>query len=275
MMRKQLLIALLCTLALLPACGKEEEPLNWTPSPATPQPTATATADEDAPWSSLTVDDLPTSLADPSGLFSEESPQVYLLGCKLSEDLYLYGLNDGYGGGVLLRQGENLAHFDQAFASPQSPALPELYLTDTDGDGQEELAVRYLMAAQGDRIAYDLHIYRWMDGTCSDLAVTHEVCAEKALAEVTVDYDSSTGKFTLSYGATSAVYQVPGQYQSNPGQLRLDTCFFREQDGVFTVVLGVRLDTTDVLFANVLATIDCEEDDFTLRDIRVEPTTVV
>lgn len=274
MMRKQILIALLCTLVLLPACGKEE-PLNWTPSPATPQPTATATADEDALWSSLTVDDLPTTLADPNDLFSEDSPQVYLLGCKLSEELYLYGLNDGYGGGILLRQGESLTHFDQQFASPQSPALPELYLTDTDGDGQAELAVRYLMAAQGDRIAYDLHIYRWTEDTCSDLAVTHEVCAEKALAEVMTDYDYGTGKFTLSYGSTSAVYQVPGQYQSDPGQLILDTCFFREQDGVFTVVLGARLDATDVLFANVLATIDCEEDGFTLRDIRVEPTTVV
>ena len=42
-----------------------------------------------------------------------------------------------------------------------------------------------------------------------------------------------------------------------------------------TVVQGARLDTTDVLFANVLATIDYEEDGFTLRDIRVEPTTVV
>ena len=274
MMRKQILITLLCTLALLPACGKEE-PLNWTPSSATPQPTAIATTDEDALWSSLTVDDLPTTLADPNDLFSEDSPQAYLLGGRLSEELYLYGLNDGYGGGILLRQGESLAHFDQEFASPQSPALPELYLTDTDGDGQAELAVRYLMAAQGDRIAYDLHIYRWTEDTCSDLAVTHEVCAEKALAEVTTDYDSGTGKFTLSYGATSAVYQVPGQYQSDPGQLILDTCFFREQDGVFTVVLGARLDTTDVLFANVLATIDCEEDGFTLRDIRVEPTTVV
>ena len=55
----------------------------------------------------------------------------------------------------------------------------------------------------------------------------------------------------------------------------LDTCFFRKQDGIFTVVLGARLDTTGVLFANVLATIDLSESDFILRDIRVEPTTVV
>ena len=274
MMRKPILPVLLCALALLSACGKEE-PLNWTPTPATPRPTATVAAEGEAPWASLTVDDLPTSLADPNDLFSEDSPQVYLLGCKLSEELYLYGLNDGYGGGILLRQGEELTHFDQAFASPEAPALPELYLTDTDGDGQEELAVRYLMEAQGDRITYDLHIYRYTEGTWSDLAVTHEVCAQKALDEVTTAYDTGTGQFTLSYGSTSAVYQVPSQHQSDPGQLTLDTCFFREQDGVFTVVLGARLDATGVLFANVLATVDCEGDDFTLRDIRVEPTTVV
>lgn len=273
-MRKPILPALLCALALLAACGKEE-PLNWTPSPATPRPTATAAAEDEAPWTSLTVDDLPTSLADPNDLFSDDSLHVYLLGCKLHEELYLYGLNDGYGGGVLLRCGEEFTHFDQTFASPEAPALPELYLTDTDGDDQEELAVRYLMEAQGDRIAYDLHVYRLVEDTWSDLAVTHEVCAQKALDEVTTAYDTGTGQFTLSYGATSAVYQVPGQYQSHPGQLTLDTCFFREQEGVFTVVLGARLDATGVLFANVLATIDCEGDTFTLRDIRVEPTTVV
>jgi len=274
MMRKPILPALLCALALLAACGKKE-PLNWTPTPATPRPTATAAAEGDAPWASLTVDDLPTSLADPNDLFSDDSPQVYLLGCKLSEELYLYGLNDGYGGGILLRQGEELTHFDQAFASPEAPALPELYLTDTDGDGQEELAVRYLMEAQGDRIAYDLHIYRCTEDTWSDLAVTHQLCAQKALEEVETDYDAAAGRFTLSYGNTSAVYQVPGQYQSDPGRLTLDTCFFREQDGVFTVVLGARLDSTGVLFANVLASIDCEGDNLVLRDIRVEPTTVV
>lgn len=274
MMRKPLLPALLCALALLAACGKEEA-LNWTPTPATPQPTATAAAEEEAPWASLTVDDLPTALADPNDLFSADGPQIYLLGCKLSEELYLYGLNDSYGGGILLRQGEELTHFDQAFASPEAPSLPELYLTDTDSDGQEELAVRYLMEAQGDRIAYDLHIYRRTENTWSDLAVTHQRCAQEALAEVTTDYDAGTGRFTLSYGNTSAVYQVPGQYQSDPGQLTLDTCFFREQDGVFTVVLGARLDSTGVLFANVLATIDCEGDDLVLRDIRIEPTTVV
>ena len=46
-MRKSVLPALLCALALLSACGKEE-PLNWTPTPATPQPTATAPAEGEA-----------------------------------------------------------------------------------------------------------------------------------------------------------------------------------------------------------------------------------
>ena len=40
MMRKPILPVLLCALALLAACGKEE-PLNWTPTPATPWSGAT------------------------------------------------------------------------------------------------------------------------------------------------------------------------------------------------------------------------------------------
>ena len=273
-MRKSVLPALLCALALLSACGKEE-PLNWTPAPVAPQPTATAPAEADAPWTALTVDDLPTALATAADLFSNEEPQIYLLGCKLDEGLYLYGLDEGWGGGVLLRRGEALTHFDQAFSPVETPALPELYLSDWDGDGNEELAVRYLMAADGDRIAYDLHIYDWADGAWTDCGVTHDICAQKALGEVETDYDDATGRFTLSYGSTSAVYQVPAQYRADPGGLTLDTCFFREQDGTFTVVLGARLDATGTLFANILATIDFQDGDFTLRDIRVEPTTVV
>ena len=46
MMRKQILIALLCTLALLSACGKEE-PLNWTPTPTPPPPPPPTPPQED------------------------------------------------------------------------------------------------------------------------------------------------------------------------------------------------------------------------------------
>ena len=72
-MRKSVLAVLLCVLALLAACGKEE-PLNWTPAPVAPQPTAAAPAEEEAPWTALTVDDLPTALAQASDLFSSEEP---------------------------------------------------------------------------------------------------------------------------------------------------------------------------------------------------------
>lgn len=273
-MRKRILPALLCTLTLLTACGGEE-PLNWTPTPATPSPTPVSSSEDEAPWASLTLEDLPAALADPADLFSSDQPQVYLLGCELDEELYLYGLNDGYGGGILLRRGEELTHFDQTFASPEAPALPELYLTDMDGDGIEELDVRYLMGARGDQIVYDLHIYRQEDASWDDLAITHDACAQQALEAVSSDYSAATGQFTLSYGPTSAVYQVPEGVRSNPGQLTLDSCFFREADGVFTVVLGARLDVTGVLFANILATIDCEGEGFVLRDIRIESNTVV
>ena len=65
------LALILCTLALLTACG--EEPLDWTPTPATPQPTPTPSAETEAPWAALTVDDLPTALAEPDDLFPARS----------------------------------------------------------------------------------------------------------------------------------------------------------------------------------------------------------
>lgn len=274
-MLKKSLPGLLCALLLLTGCGGEQ-PLNWTPTPATPTPAPAADDPQsDAPWAALTVEDLPTALADPEDMLLFSSPQVFLLGAQSEKDIWLYGLNPGYGGGILLRRGEVLTHFDQVFLSPSAPALPALYTCDPDGDGEDELAVRYLMEAQGEQIAYDLHFYDWDGSDWSDLAVTHEACAEKALEVLETDYNAGTGSFTLSYGASSAVYQLPEQYRAAPGRLTLDTCFFREDGGTFTVVLGARLDATGTLFANVLAVIDCEGDDFVLRDIRVEPTTVV
>lgn len=269
-MWKMSVAALLCALALLTACGGEE-PLNWTPSPAVPAPTASLPMEEDAPWSALTVADLPAALAKPEDMAAGAADQILLLGCKLEKDIFLYGLGQEYGGGILLRRGEVLTHFDQEFVSPSAPALPELYLTDSDGE--EALAVRYLMSADGDRISYDLHLYTWDGAVWTDCAATHDACARKAMAEVTTDRDGD--RFTLSYGATSAVYQLPDAYRSASGQLVLDSCFFREEEGVFTVVLGARLDVTGVRFANILAAIDWEGTEFSLRDIRIEPTTVV
>jgi len=203
------------------------------------------------------------------GALGEE--EVLLLGRTAVTSLYVLGGDSGI---LLLRNGR-LSHFGQQVSPKDSLSLPELYQWDYDGDGLDELAVRYLMEAEGDQIVYDLHIYDWSDETCTDLPVTRDACADRALAAVTSDYDPGSGTLTLSYGDTSAVYRFPEQYRQSPGRMSFATSFFREQNGVFTVILGARAESTGAWFANVLADIEYDGADFTLRNLRVEPTTVV
>ena len=269
------LLAMCSILLLLSACGGQA-PAIWTPSPTAPAPAPSATPQgSEAPWASITPEQLPTVQADLESLSLLSSPQIFLLGTAPEDDVALYGLNPGYGGGVLLRRGEHLTHFDQVFSPAETPALPELYQLDLDGDGQSELAVRYLASAQAERIVYDLHIYDWDGETWTDCAATGARCAALALRQLTVDYDESSGLLTLSYGLTSATYQVPAQHQGDPGALALDSAFFRSSDGRFTVVLGARAQATGTCFANVLADLEYSDGSFALRNIRIEPTTVV
>lgn len=263
---------LLTALFLLAGCIREEPAPIWTPSPASPTPSAAVSPEpESAWWESLTEEDLPTGLASPDQLDALGEEEVLLLGRTAVTSLYVLGGDSGI---LLLRNGR-LSHFGQQFSPKDSLSLPELYQWDYDGDGLDELAVRYLMEAEGDQIVYDLHIYDWSDETCTDLPVTRDACADRALAAVTSDYDPGSGTLTLSYGDTSAVYRFPEQYRQSPGRISFATSFFREQNGVFTVILGARAESTGAWFANVLADIEYDGADFTLRNLRVEPTTVV
>ena len=206
----------------------------------------------------------PTALAAAEDL-SGTGEQCFMLGHLKDPDISLYGVAGE--DVVLLRRGETLAAFEQVYRAQPQAVLPELWWMDLDGDGAEELAVRYLRDADEDHLVYDLHIYAWDGQRWSDCAVTKDACADRVLSQVEVRREN--GSVTLSYGRTSAVYQLP--QGSGAGRLVLDSGFFRCQDGVFTVVLGARVDQLSH-FANVLADIDYAGGSFTLRNLRVEPT---
>lgn len=261
----------LAALLLLAGCAKKAPAPIWTPSPVSTTPATPSVHQPDAWWDSLTTDALPTALATVEDLEALGDEEVLLLGRTAATALYGLG---GESGILLLRDGE-LAHFEQVLSSQNAPALPSLYQFDYDGDGLDELAVRYLVEAEEDIIIYDVHFYDWSDDLCTDTPATRDVCAEQALEEIDVSYASSTGILTLSYGDTNATYQFPEQYRQSNGQMRLATSFFREENGVFTIVLGARAETTGAWFANVLADIEFDGESITLRNIRVEPTTVV
>ena len=77
--------------------------------------------------------------------------------------------------------------------------------------------------------------------------------------------------FPIQWGRVeNATDWTPVQFETGEF-LVLDSGFFRCQDGVFTVVLGARVDQLSH-FANVLADIDYAGGSFTLRNLRVEPT---
>ena len=266
MKRLALVLALLLLLASCKGGSGTAASPSSRPDP-TPSfaPEPSPVPDPDAPWwERLTAGDLPNALAAPEDL-SGAGEQCFLLGNLKDPDISLYGVAGE--DVVRLRQGETLAAFEQVYRARPQAVLPELWWTDLDGDGAEELAVRYLSGADEDHLVYDLHIYAWDGERWSDCAVTKNACADRALSQVEVRRES--GCITLSCGRTSAVYQLP--QGSGDGRLVLDSGFFRFQDGVFTVVLGARVDQLSH-FANVLADIDYADGSFTLRNLRVEPT---
>ena len=67
---------------------------------------------------------------------------------------------------------------------------------------------------------------------------------------------------------------MTGDYRKEVS-LSLDACFFRESEAGFTVVLGARAAPGGTWFANVLADVIYSDRSFSLRDVRLEQTTVV
>ena len=265
--------ALLFTgLLFLAACSGEQEPGIWTPSPAAPAtPPPTPSALQGQWWESLSPEELPSqvsALEDLSLLGPEEAARL-----GETPDAVLYGL--GGGEGILLERGGSLFYFPQCWHPSGLPALPYLFQSDLDADGADELAVRYLMQAEEDRILYDLHIYDWEGSDCADCPITSEACAALAEAQVETSYSPSTGVFTLTCGRDSVTYQLPEPLRAGTVSLVLDTCFFREGKNGFTAVLGARVTPSETRFANLLAEIGYSGGTFTLHDIRLEPTTEV
>lgn len=257
-------------LLLLTGCGGEDAAR--TPSPVSPSPTVSAapTASQAPWWESLAPEDLPTQVASLEELAGLGAEEAALLGEVPAAALYGLGNEEG----ILLERDGALSYFPQAWCPPDLPTLPELYQLDLDGDGEDEVAARYLVQAEGEQILYDLHIYDWEGGTCADCPVTAEACAALAGAELETVWSPSAGTFTLFCGGDSVTCQVP-EGVSGEVSLSLDACFFRESEAGFTVVLGARAAPGGTWFANVLAGVIYSDRSFSLRDVRLEQTTVV
>ena len=191
---KKRILPLLAALALLAGCtGKTSPSGTPTPTPApavssAPAPTPAASGapgDQGLVWGEnfgmedIDVDSLPTQTAAAPDLWTE---RLSLVGAVPEADISLYLLNLARPG-VLLRQGGEFSYFP---LERQFQDLPLLVWRDFDGDGSEELAVRYLMALDplsekygldGDVLwpRFELHIYgrdgaSWSDASFGDAA---------------------------------------------------------------------------------------------------------
>lgn len=215
---KKRILPLLAALALLAGCTGQTSPSGTpapTPAPAVssaPAPTPAASGapgDQGLVWGEnfgmedIDVDSLPTQTAAAPDLWTE---RLSLVGAVPEADISLYLLNLARPG-VLLRQGGEFSYFP---LERQFQDLPLLVWRDFDGDGGEELAVRYLMALDplsekygldGDVLwpRFELHIYgrdgaSWSDASFGDAADL------RAALSSNLSYTWDDHEFTLSAG---------------------------------------------------------------------------
>ena len=161
-----------------------------------------------------------------------------LLGTISDVDIFLYGLSEALGGGVLLCCGQQRVHFEQRFF-PQDLSiaqLPVLYWKDFDGDGQFELAVKYHTGQdESGGCTYDLVFYRPNGETWSAVSASQSFCAEAILKEINTSWNERTNTCTLSCSGQQVLVALPAD--TAPGQLVIGhLCLFTEEEGQFTVI---------------------------------------
>ncbi len=256
-------------LALLVSCSPGPQPSS-SPTPAAARPSAPAVQESTPsptpppPWTQLSIRDLPEEEEDLGSFLAKSSPAVCLLGKVEEAEVTLYGLNPGHGGGVLLRDGDHLVHFDQRFWD-----RPELAWDDFDGDGGKELTALYLAEKDGDSPAYDLVFYRPDGDSWSACAVSHGDCAQTVLDQVDTDWNERTHTFSLSYAGQQVSRAFPDGVA--PGKLVLGhLCLFHRDSTRYSVVLDAWSEVLGETLAVFRAEIVYQDGAFQLQNLRMD-----
>lgn len=264
-MYKNRTIAALSLLLCLLLIGCQQKASPSSPSPA-PSPTSSP-----APWQVLIPEGLPEAIINPAQLNSS-LPPISLLGHLEEADIYLYGLNKEYGGGILLRRGEDFTHFDQPFfPNDLSLAqLPTLWWQDLDGDGQSELAVKYHTGQdETGGCTYDLIFYSHDGSDWASLSAGRDFCAEAILKEVDTNWDERTHVCTLTHGGQKIAVSFPAD--TAPGRLVIGhLCLFLEENGQFSVIVDAWFPTISSSAATFRAQILYDGESVTLQNIRMD-----
>lgn len=213
-------------------------------------------------WTTLTPEDLPTEPAELGSFFAVSSPQICLLSQVEALDLAFYGLNPGYGGGILLRDGDTLLHFDQEFG-----ALPEIQQGTFSPGEEPELAVLWPLTGQS--LTYDLVFYRPSPEGWRACPVSRDACVELISSEMDLDWNDKLHTLTLSFRGQSAVSQFPAEVA--PGRLTLGhMCLFYESQGTFYMTMDAWSDVLEESLAVFRAEVAYDGEDFTLKNLQMD-----
>ncbi len=255
-------ILLISIAALLTGCFPAPTPSPSAPAAPSEEVRGLQVTPSQAPWASLSPDDLPTQEEELSTFFAQSSPSICLLGSVEAAHVSLYGLNHGYGAGILLWDGNILTHFDQSFAE-----LPQLWWADFDGDGQEELAVRYLIEQNDQGVcAYDLAFYRPSQSGWVCCPVSRDLCADRLLEKLDTSWDDRTHILTLTCAGQQVT--IPFPEDRSPGRLVVGhMCLFYEEANRFSAVLDVWIPSLSLSAATLRTEILYDGETFQFQNI--------
>lgn len=232
---------------------------------SSPAPTATP---EKLWWEDKTAADLPTEVEPAGNISSVDGPVCLAL---LPEaDVGLYGDGDPTAG-VLLRKGDYVQFFPQTYATARY-TLPELSWADVDGDGESELAVKYLVEDTDGDIVYELHFYEWDGKAWTDHPFTQAEFGP--LLEGLVSYRYEDGYVTLTAGDSTDRLWYEGDAEPQGLAPIGNLVFFRPQGDGYAVIFGLRLELAgrgpvyDV--ATLTARLRYDGERFTLSDYVLE-----
>lgn len=266
-MKHSALPLLLCALLLLAGCGKEE-PLNWTPTPATPTPSPSIPAEDEAWWTGVDVDLLPTELGDEPYVDGDVSYRVYAAAPE--RDLLLYEVRCAPYEGA-----QYLLRLDGALGEPLrlEEALPDgqcsLAWGDYDGDGTEEYALTLTQETGTGLTLCELEGDAWTFHTYAPADYSAELSS-------LLSFHYEGGTVTLRYGGDATSYTL-GPEESGPAAPLEDfsqVAFFTPSGDSLSASFGAGavIGDRNVYFALVLASVDYDGEGFTLSDLRLLST---
>lgn len=279
-------LALMLSLA---ACGGEPAPgtvPGAAPSPSALPAASPTSAPSPAPlwWEEISCADLPSEPSAPEDI-RPDSGAVYQLAVLPEQEITLYGYGGSDGeapSGILIGSGITLSHFDQRYLPAENPALPEVWWADFDGDGSEELAVKYFVENHAQLSVSELHIYEPDGAGWRDHPFTAEDYVEQLTAAVAVRYEPLARRVVAEAGGFEAAFyleDLPAPDGDPPPLSFVTQVFYRYEDGHFVGVYGTGVMLEGVgaplLFALTLGDVVYDGEGFTLENIKLESTSGV